>query len=99
MRPTAIFANNDYAAVIAMSEARDLGIAIPEELSVVGYDNSYLARMGYIGLTTIDNNYIEMGRLAVQRLVARIDAPSAPRTVTLLDPSLASRSTVASPGG
>jgi len=98
-RPTAIFANNDYAAVIAMSEAKDLGIAIPEDLSVVGYDNSYLARMGYIGLTTIDNNYIEMGRLAVQRLVARIDPPSAPRTVTLLDPSLASRSTVASPGG
>jgi len=64
-RPTAIFANNDYAAVIAMSEAKDLGIAIPEDLSVVGYDNSYLARMGYIGLTTIDNNYIEMGRLAV----------------------------------
>ena len=80
MRPTAIFANNDYAAVIAMSEARHMGLAIPDDISVVGYDNSYLARLGYIGLTTIDNNYVEMGRLAVLRLIERIDAPNAPRT-------------------
>ena len=94
MRPTAIFANNDYAAVIAMSEAQQMGLAIPDDISFVGYDNSYLARIGYIGLTTIDNNYVEMGRLAVLRLVERINASTAPRTVTLLDPSLASRSTV-----
>ena len=62
MRPTAIFANNDYAAVIAMSAAQQMGLAIPDDISVVGYDNSYLARLGYIGLTTIDNNYVEMGR-------------------------------------
>ena len=94
-RPTAIFANNDYAAVVAMSEARSMGISVPDDLSVVGYDNSYLAQLGYIGLTTIDNNYTEMGRLAVGRLVQRIEEPGAPRTVTLLDPSLAVRSTVA----
>lgn len=96
-RPTAIFANNDYAAVIAMSEARDAGLAIPDDLSVVGYDNSYLAQLGYIGLTTVDNNYVEMGKLAVQRLITRIEAPTAPRTVTLLDPSLALRATVSRP--
>ena len=79
MRPTAIFANNDYAAVIAMSEAQQMGLAIPDDISVVGYDNSYLARLGYIGLTTIDNNYVEMGRLAVLRLVERINAPNAPQ--------------------
>jgi DNA-binding LacI/PurR family transcriptional regulator len=96
-RPTAIFANNDYAAVIAMSQARELGLSIPADLSVVGYDNSYLARLGYIGLSTVDNNYAEMGRLAVQRLIQRIDTPTAARTVTLLDPTLASRSTVSPP--
>ena len=64
---------------------------------MVGYDNSYLAQLGYIGRTTIDNNYVEMERLAVLRLTARIEAPTAPRTVTLLDPSLASRSTVSAP--
>jgi DNA-binding LacI/PurR family transcriptional regulator len=76
-----------------MSEAKDLGIAIPRDISVVGYDNSYLARMGY-GLTTFDNNYVKTGRLAVQRLISRINGPGASRTVTLLEPSLASRSTV-----
>jgi DNA-binding LacI/PurR family transcriptional regulator len=59
-------------------------------LARIGY-----TRIGYIGLTTIDNNYGERGRLAVLRLVERIAAPHAPRTITLLDPSLASRSTVA----
>ncbi|MGP4056094.1 substrate-binding domain-containing protein [Mycobacterium sp. 4D054] len=96
-RPTAIFANNDYAAVIAMSEAREIGLAVPDDLSVVGYDNSYLAQLGYIGLTTVDNNYTEMGRLAVSRLIRRIETPTAPRTVTLLDPAMASRTTVAEP--
>ncbi|MGV9709040.1 LacI family DNA-binding transcriptional regulator [Gordonia sp. NPDC003424] len=87
-RPTAILANNDYAAVIAMSFAETLGLRTPDDLSVVGYDNSYLARLGYIGLTTIDNNYTDMGKLAVQRLVARIADPDSSRTVTLLDPVL-----------
>ena len=37
---------------------------------MVGYDNSYLARTGYIGLTTVDNNYADMGRLAAHQLGA-----------------------------
>jgi DNA-binding LacI/PurR family transcriptional regulator len=86
--PTAILTNNDYAALIVMSHAQSLGLSVPADLSVVGYDNSYLARTGYIGLTTIDNNYVEMGRLAARQLVRRIGAPDAPRIVTLLDPSL-----------
>ncbi|MDH6292832.1 LacI family DNA-binding transcriptional regulator [Rhodococcus opacus] len=96
-RPTAILANNDYAALITMSHAESLGLTVPRDLSVVGYDNSYLARTGYIGLTSVDNNYIEMGRLAVQRLIARIDAPDAPRTVSLLDPTLRTRKTSGPP--
>lgn len=98
IRPSALFANNDYAAVVAMSEARELGLSIPGDLSVIGYDNSYLAQLGYIGLTTVDNNYTEMGRLAVGRLLQRIETRDAPRTVTLLDPSIASRTTVSTVG-
>ena len=44
-RPTAIFAFNDIAAVGAMSAAADRGITVPAELSLVGYDNTYLARI------------------------------------------------------
>ena len=87
-RPTAILANNDYAALIVMSHAQSLGVAVPDALSVVGYDNSYLARTEFIGLTSVDNNYAEMGRLAARQLARRIDNPSATRSVTLLDPIL-----------
>ncbi|MBV6756998.1 LacI family DNA-binding transcriptional regulator [Rhodococcus opacus] len=96
-RPTAILANNDYAALITMSHAVELGLSVPADLSVVGYDNSYLARTGYIGLTSVDNNYVEMGKLAVQKLVARIEEPDAARTVSLLDPTLLPRRTSGSP--
>ena len=96
-RPTAILANNDYAALIAMSHAQSIGLSVPEDLSVVGYDNSYLARTGYIGLTTVDNNYVDMGRLAAHQMVRRIDTPDAPRGVTLLDPILRTRRTSGPP--
>jgi DNA-binding LacI/PurR family transcriptional regulator len=92
-RPTAILANNDYAAVIVMSHAQALGLSVPDDLSVVGYDNSFLARTDYIGLTSVDNNYAEMGRIAARQLAHRIDAPGAPRSVTLLDPNLLVRKT------
>ncbi|RDH79708.1 LacI family transcriptional regulator [Mycolicibacterium moriokaense] len=96
-RPTAVLANNDYAAVIVMSHAQSLGLSIPGDLSVVGYDNSFLARTDYIGLTTVDNNYAEMGRAAAHQLARRIDTPSAARSVTLLDPNLLVRRTTRSP--
>src|SRR5262249_61699071 len=96
-RPTAILANNDYAALIVMSHAQSIGLAVPQDLSVVGYDNSYLARTSYIGLTTVDNNYTDMGRLAAHQMVRRIDTPDAPRGVTLLDPILRTRRTSAPP--
>jgi DNA-binding LacI/PurR family transcriptional regulator len=93
--PTAILANNDYAALIVMSHAQSCGLSVPGDLSVVGYDNSYLARTGYIGLTTVDNNYADMGQLAARHLAHRIDEPDAPRRVTLLDPILRPRRTSA----
>lgn len=97
-RPTAILANNDYAAVILMSRAQSSGLSIPGDLSVVGYDNSFLARAEYIGLTSVDNNYAEMGRLAARQLARRIETPMSARSVTLLDPNLMVRRTTRSIG-
>jgi len=96
-RPTAILANNDYAALITMSLALEHGLSIPDDLSIVGYDNSALARTGYIGLTSVDTSYADMGRLAARQLERRIESPGAPRTVTLLDPVLRTRRTTAPP--
>jgi len=95
-RPTAILANNDYAAVIVMSQAQSAGLTVPGDLSVVGYDNSFLARTDYIGLTTIENHYAEMGRIAAHQLAHRIAAPDSARSVTLLDPTLLVRKTTRS---
>ena len=96
-RPTAILANNDYAAVIVMSHAQSSGLSIPDDLSVAGYDNSFLARTEYIGLTSVENNYTEMGKIAARQLVHRIEAPDAARSVTLLDPQLLARRTTRKP--
>lgn len=96
-RPTAILANNDYAALLAMSCAQERGLSIPGDLSMVGYDNTTVARTGYIGLTSVDNSYVDMGRMAARQLERRIEAPDAPRSVTLLDPSLQVRRTSAPP--
>lgn len=70
-RPTAIFAGNDDAAFGAMRAIRECGIA-PSELGVVGYDNSRLAAHPYMELSSVDQQGLEMGRLAFEALRSRI---------------------------
>jgi len=53
VRPTAVFAVNDVAALGVMSAAEELGLAVPRDVSVAGYDNTPLARMRRIGLTSV----------------------------------------------
>lgn len=65
-RPTAIFAGNDAIAVGIYKAARELKIRIPEELSVIGFDDSQFAEIVYPGLTTIRTPITEMGKKAVE---------------------------------
>ncbi len=74
-RPTAIFAFNDIAAIGAMSAAADGGLSIPRDLSLVGYDNTYLARIRHISLTCVDNGSFAVGVQAGRFLIERLDAP------------------------
>jgi len=53
-RPTAIFAANDLTCVGALSAATALGIRVPQELSLVGFDNSVYARLRALWLTSVD---------------------------------------------
>ncbi|MGD7733906.1 LacI family DNA-binding transcriptional regulator [Propionibacteriaceae bacterium G57] len=76
-RPTAIFAYNDAAAIGALSAADDLGIAVPDELSVVGFDNTRLARIRRISLTSVDNGNYAVGVRAGEFLADRIASPQA----------------------
>ncbi len=61
---------------------------MPGELSLVGYDNSHLARLRSIWLTSVDSGGAEVGRLAARTLAARIDDPTLPAQVHLLPPTL-----------
>jgi LacI family transcriptional regulator len=71
--PTAIFASNDQAAMGVYQVAEELGIQIPQDLSVVGFDN--IPESKYMGLTTIDQFISEMGYVATQMLIKLINDP------------------------
>jgi LacI family transcriptional regulator len=68
--PTAIFASNDQSAMGVFQAAQELGLRIPEDLSVVGFDN--IMESSYMGLTTVDQFIYEMGYVATQMLIQLI---------------------------
>jgi DNA-binding LacI/PurR family transcriptional regulator len=102
-RPTAIFAVNDMAALGALSAAEELGLRVPEDLSLAGYDDTPAARLRAVGLTSVDNASREAGRLAAALLAETIAARRGPGPaadggdVTLLDPELRVRTSTAPP--
>jgi LacI family transcriptional regulator len=69
---TAIFAASDEMAIGAMSAAHQLGIKVPEELSIIGYDNLKIAEMCYPALTTVSQPLKDMGQTAGEILVKLI---------------------------
>jgi LacI family transcriptional regulator, galactose operon repressor len=84
-RPTAIFCANDLMALGAMDAARDLGISIPAELALIGFDNIEASAMVAPALTTVSNPAYETGLLAGVTLRERMtrSEEGPPRTVTL----------------
>jgi len=69
--PTAIFASNDQSAMGVFQAAQEMGLRIPEDLSVVGFDN--IMESKYMGLTTVDQFISEMGFVATQMLIKLIN--------------------------
>ncbi|HEV7343236.1 MAG TPA: LacI family DNA-binding transcriptional regulator [Sphingopyxis sp.] len=74
LRPTAILAQNDDMAVAAIAAARDLGLSVPQDLSVAGFDNSEVSRTAWPPLTTVHQPVREMAWDAANRLIAMLDA-------------------------
>lgn len=74
--PTAIFAAADVQALNALKVAREMGVSVPDQLAVIGYDDIDFAE--YADLTTIRQHLDQSGRLAVETLVARLNNPARP---------------------
>ncbi|MDR6170258.1 MULTISPECIES: LacI family DNA-binding transcriptional regulator [unclassified Curtobacterium] len=92
---TAVFAANDVMALGALSELAERGLRVPEDVSVMGYDDTPLAATRYVGLTSIDDRSVEIGRGAGERLLARIADPTSAATEVLVEPRLVARRTTA----
>ena len=69
--PTAIFASNDQMAMGVYQVAQEMGLRIPDDLSVIGFDN--ITESKYLGLTTVDQFISEMGYVATQMLIKLIN--------------------------
>jgi DNA-binding LacI/PurR family transcriptional regulator len=91
-RPTAIVAANDLSAVGVLAAADELGLRVPEDLSVVGYDNTAFSRLHRLSLTTIDSHSAEVGKVAGRTLTARLEGDQGTAETRLLSPALIPRS-------
>lgn len=95
--PTAVFAFDDVMALGAISAAWQAGLRIPEDISIVGYDDIEMARFSHPPLTTIRHPKAELGELAVELLVSRIRNKELSTEALTMQPELIIRQSVAAP--
>ncbi|HZW02703.1 MAG TPA: LacI family DNA-binding transcriptional regulator [Anaerolineaceae bacterium] len=91
---TALFCVNDDAGAAAIKAAQALGRRVPEQLSIFGFDDTYIAANTTPGLTTLHVDTVAMGRAAVQMLNLRMTYPESARMSFLIHPWRVDRGTV-----
>jgi DNA-binding LacI/PurR family transcriptional regulator len=90
---TAIFAANDTMALGVMAALKVRRLSVPEDVSVIGYDNSPLAKSRYVNMSTIDNRSDLVGQAAGETLLQRVLGQSSATPKLLIEPSLVVRRT------
>ena len=91
--PTAIVGANDLSAVGAIGALRSAGLRVPDDVSVVGYDDSQIARLEVVQLTSVCQPIEQFGQAAIATLLERIEDPRRERSVQRLRTELIKRST------
>lgn len=97
--PTAIFASNDRCAHGVLVTLVRAGVEVPSEVSLVGFDDSGVARLSFIQLTTVRQEATRMAESAVRAIVERLDEGRTTAREIVLDPSLVIRGTTSAPRG
>jgi LacI family transcriptional regulator len=93
--PTAIFCANDYMAFGALDAAYELGLRVPEDISIVGFDNIALSSLKAISLTTVEQPIAQMARRAMEILLSLIEDKASTQKpwIEVYKPELIVRST------
>jgi len=90
-RPDAVFAANDFVAIGLLSAAASLGVGVPDELAIVGFDNLSITAQIHPPLTTINQPRVDVGVRAAQLLIDRIEGKSGPPESVVLATNLVIR--------
>lgn len=93
-KPTAIFATTDLIAAVFMKEARKENVSIPEDISIIGFDNTIHAEIAQPGLTTIAQPINDLATHALTQLMGYIETETPPGYRVLLLPKLIERTSV-----
>ncbi len=96
-RPTAVFAANDLSAIGALDAFAKAGLRVPDDISLVGFDNTSLAAMSYVSLTTVNQPTDELGQAAIDLVIRRVESGGAAEDHVIGSPTLVVRSSTAPP--
>jgi LacI family transcriptional regulator len=91
---TALFCVNDDVASAALKAAQDSGKRVPKDLSIIGFDDTYIAANAHPALTTLHVDTLAMGRAAVHLLSLRMSHPDSARMTVTIHPELVERQSV-----
>ncbi|BBM66549.1 LacI family transcriptional regulator [Vibrio alfacsensis] len=92
--PSSIFVSNDMMAMGVLNAANELGIEVPEQLSIIGYDDIHIAKYMSPSLTTIHQPKHSLGQAAVETLLRKLNEKTQETQVVQLEPTLVERKSV-----